>query len=103
MAYGSDNGYVFDNPPIYRGGVNIETIAGDKTLTKKDGTYQHINAGVSSLNLILPSPIDGLTFTVMCTGNALMIQDHTPTNLKSLSVDQGAMFISNGLVWKQIL
>ena len=35
MAYGSDNGYVFDNPPVYRGGVNIETIAGDKTLTKK--------------------------------------------------------------------
>ena len=103
MAYGSDNGYVFDNPPIYRGGVNIETISGDKTLTMKDSSYQHINASAGSLNVILPSPVDGAVFTIMCIGNPLMVQDHNPTNIKSLSVDEGAMFVSNGVIWKQIL
>ena len=32
MSYSSDNGYVFDNRPVFRGGVNKETLSGDKVL-----------------------------------------------------------------------
>lgn len=103
MAYSSDNGYVFDNPPIFRGGVNIESISDNKTLTMEDSTFQHINASVGSLNIILPAPKNGAVFAIMCIGNALMVQVPGPTNIKSLSVDEGAMFVSDGSVWKQIL
>lgn len=88
---------------VIKNGVNIETINSDKVLTYEDSMIQHINASVGSLNIDLPPVKNGAIFAIMCIGNALMVRKPTATNLKSLSVDEGALFASDGVDWKQIL
>ncbi len=39
MAYASDNGYVFDNRPIFRGGVKKETLSGAKELNESSESF----------------------------------------------------------------
>lgn len=103
MAFTDNQHFTVARPIVQKGGVNIENITGSKTLTMKDSAYQHLNADSGGYNVILPSPVDGAVFVIHCIGNAIMVQDHTPTNIKSLSVDEGAMFVSNGAIWKQVL
>lgn len=103
MAFTDKQHFTVPRPIVQKGGVNIAALTESKTLTMKDSTYQHLNADSGGYNVVLPSPVDGAMFVIHCIGNAFMVQDHTATNLKSLSVDEGAMFVSNGTVWKQVL
>lgn len=103
MAYTDPNPFKIPRHIVFKNGVNIESIDADKVATYKDSMFQHINATVGGLNFDLPAPKNGAIFAVMCIGNALMVRKPTATNLKSLSVDEGALFASDGNDWKQIL
>jgi hypothetical protein len=41
-------------------GVNVETIAADKTLTLADSTFQILNGGASDRDVDLPAETDGI-------------------------------------------
>ena len=43
-------------------GVNVETIAADKTLTLADSTFQILNGGASDRDVDLPAETDGIYF-----------------------------------------
>ena len=103
MAYTDNQQFTVPRPIVQKGGVNIETINSSKTLTMKDSTYQHLNASVGSLKCILPAPINGAMFVIHAIGNAIMVQTPGPVDIKSLSVDEGAMFVTDGTTWKQVL
>jgi hypothetical protein len=103
MGYTDNQHFTIPRPIVQKGGVNIEIIGTSKVLTMKSSTYQHLNASTGGLNCDLPEPVDGAMFVVHCIGNAIMVRTPGPANIKSLSVDEGAMFVCNATTWKQVL
>ena len=55
---------------VQKGGVNVEQISGNRTLTYKDSQYQRLDAQAGSLEVILPEEKDGAMFVINCQGNA---------------------------------
>lgn len=88
---------------VQKGGVNIEQISGNRTLTYKDSQYQRIDAQAGSLEVILPEEKDGAMFVINCQGNAFTVKDAAGVTVKALSLGEGGMFCCDGSNWKQFL
>ena len=88
---------------VQKGGVNIEAISADKVLTYLDSQYQRLDAQTTGLNVDLPALKDGAVFVINCQGNGLQVRDQASSNLKLLSVGEGAMFCCDGSSWKQFI
>ena len=102
MAFTDEQQYKIPRHIVQPGGVNIEAITADKVLTYKDAQYQRLDCSVG-LNVDLPELKDGAMFVINCQGSALQVRDQDSSNLKLLSVGEGAMFCCDGVNWKQFL
>lgn len=88
---------------VQKGGVNIEQISGNRTLTYKDSQYQRLDAQTGALDVILPEEKDGAMFVINCQGNAFTVKDSAGVTVKALSLGEGGMFCCDGSSWKQFL
>lgn len=88
---------------VQPGGVNIEQISGNRTLTYKDSQYQRLDAQAGSLDVVLPEEKDGAMFVINCQGNAFTVKDGAGTTVKALSLGESGMFCCDGTSWKQFL
>jgi len=88
---------------VHPGGVNIEQISGNRTLTYKDAQYQRLDAQSGSLEVILPAEKDGAWFVINCQGNSFTVKDPAGTTVKILSTNEGGLFACNGTSWKQFI
>lgn len=103
MAYTDDNPFKLPRRIENEGGVNIEQISGNRTLTYEDAQYQRLDAQSGSLEVILPEERDGAWFVINCQGNGFTIKDAAGVTVKGLSVGEGALVACNGTSWKQFL
>ena len=103
MAYTDDNPFKLPRRIENEGGVNIEQISGNRTLTYEDAQYQRLDAQSGSLEVILPEERDGAWFVINCQGNGFTIKDAAGVTVKGLSVGEGALLACNGTSWKQFL
>jgi hypothetical protein len=88
---------------VQKGGVNIEAISGNRTLTYLDSQYQRLDASAGSLEVILPEEKDGAMFVINCQSNSFTVKDAAGTTIKILSTGEGAMFCCDGSAWKQFI
>ena len=106
MAYNDDVGYILDNPPILRGGVNPETITTNKTLTHSDSTYQLLKNTTGSLDVILPSPKDGASFWIKSrasSSSAIVVKDADGNTIESLGAREGILVVSTETAWWDVI
>ena len=104
--YNDEIGYVMDNPPILRGGVNAETITTNKTLTFQDSTYQLLKNITGSLDVILPSPKDGGSFWIKSrasSSSATIVKDHLGNTIESLASGEGVLVVSDASSWWDVI
>ena len=88
---------------VQKGGVNIEQISGNRTLTYQDSTYQRIDAQSGSLKVILPAEKEGAMFVINCQGNPISVETPALSAIALLSVNEGGMFCCDGSVWKRYI
>ena len=106
MAYASNNGYVFDNRPIFRGGIIAKTISADFDMDEKSETYQIItNNKGSSATIKVPVEKDGAWFWFHCdssSGHAFVIQTSGGSPIiggSGLGVGKSALLVCDGTDW----
>lgn len=102
MAYASDNGYVFDNKPVFRGGMNKETLSGNKTLDEKSETF-HLLTLDQARDLILPPHRDGLMYIIRPLSHALTVKDSSGSTVSTVNAGIGIVIVSNGSEWFIVL
>jgi len=102
MSYASDNGYVFDNRPIFRGGVNRETLSGDKVLDEKSETF-HLLTLDQARDLTLPPHRDGLFYIIRPLSFALTVKDSTGSTVSTVNAGIGIVIVSDGTDWSIVL
>jgi hypothetical protein len=102
MAYGSDNGYVFDNRPIFRGGVNKETLSGNKVLNDTSETF-HLLTLDQARDLNLPEHKDGLFYIIRPLSHSLTIKDAGGSTVSIVSAGIGVVIVSDGTDWSIVL
>lgn len=102
MSYSSDNGYVFDNRPIFRGGVNRETLSGDKVLDKQSETF-HLLTLDQARDLTLPEHRDGLFYIIRPLGFSLTVKDSTGSTVSTVNAGIGIVIVSDGTDWSIVL
>jgi len=106
MAYNDELGYILDNPPILRGGVNAETITTNKTLIFSDSTYQLLKNTTGSLDVILPSPKDGGSFWIKSrasSSSAIVVKDHLGNTIESLTAREGILVVCDSVNWWDVI
>ena len=103
MAFTDKQEFRIPRHVVQPGGVNIEAISGNKTLTYKDAQYQRLDAQSGGLDCILPAEKDGAWFVINCQGNALTVKNDAGATIKALSVGEGGIFACNGTDWKQFV
>lgn len=96
--------YVIPRAIRLKGGVNIETISGDVTMTLKSSTFQRLNGGAADRTLTLPAvatnETSGLVYEFYNSGstNDLIIEDAGGT-VKTLTPGSWARLASDGSDW----
>ncbi len=91
---------------VQKGGINIETISGDKVLTYGDSTYQVItNSKGSNADVRMPAKKDGVHFWIKnsaSSGHAILIQEADTTPIiggSGLAAGKAALVVCNGSSW----
>ena len=86
-------------------GVNVETIAADKTLTLADSTFQILNGGASDRDVDLPAETDGIYFWITNSGgsNGLVVKNDGGSTIATVAFGEGALFVCNGTDWKLVI
>ena len=102
MSYASDNGYVFDNRPIFRGGVNRETLSGNKVLDNSSETFHFLTLD-QARDLTLPEHKDGLFYVIRPIDFALTIKDAGGSTVSTVNAGIGVMIVSDGTNWSIVL
>ena len=92
---------------VQPGGVNIETITADKTLTYASSPYQIITSnGAGANDLNLPAEKDGAVFwvkTKAASAQNLVVKDDGGSTIATLtSAGQTGCFVCDGSVWDVI-
>lgn len=102
MAYSSDNGYVFDNRPIFRGGVNRETLSGNKVLNEQSETF-HLLTLDQARDLTLTAHRDGLFYVIRPLAHTLTVKDAAGVTVSTVNAGIGVMIVSDGTNWSIVL
>ena len=101
MAYASDNGYVFDNRPIFRGGVNIETLSGNKVLNAQSETF-HLLTLDQARDLNLPEHKEGSCYFIRALSFTLSIKDADDGAVETLTAGNSTILVSDGSNWAKV-
>lgn len=106
MSYNNDTPFKLPRRLVYEGGVNIETITGDKTMSLSDSMYQVItNNKGSSATVKLPAKEDGAVYWFHCdsaSGHYYVIQDADGNPViggSGLAVGKSACIVCDGASW----
>lgn len=107
MSYSDELGYILDRRPLYRGGVNSETLSAGKTLTGRDAIFQILKNDASGAVVITLVPeIDGAICWVHCTSTSahgLEIKNDAAGAITTLSAGQAGLFVCDGTNWHNVI
>ena len=93
--------------PLVCGGSNIETLAGNKTLTVDDARVQVLDPDGSARDLTLPAEAlsTGDSFIVHNAAGgaeAITVKDDTPATVGTVSQNESAIFYCDGTTWRML-
>lgn len=96
-----ENDGVPSNFPSDFGGINVEVLAADKTLTATDARIQRLDAGAGNRNVDLPAVQDGLGYWLANFGaaNNLVVRAPGPVVIATLNINEAAWVASDAAAW----
>lgn len=89
----------------FKDGVNVETLAGAKTLTTRSSMIQVLDPDGSDRVVNLPAVKDGMVFWIANSGNATNNLTVTKPDASTILVSdgEGLMIASDGSNWHQVI
>jgi len=84
---------------VYRQSNNVETLSGDKTVSRTDEQVQILDPGGAGRNVDLPADEEGLMFEVVNTADAaedLTVRDADANTVHAVSQGESARFYNYG-------
>ena len=106
MAFSDKAEFNIPRHIVQKGGVNPETITGNKTLTYKDSQYQVLRNNTSSLDCILPDYKDGASFWIKNRASSthnIVVKDGAGNAIVTLAAGEGVLCVSNVSAWWDII
>ena len=103
MAFSGKPYFQIPRPIRRKGFLNVETLAGTKTLVAKDSQFQALDPNGSNRDVLLPPELDGLRYDILHDGGAnnLVISNDAGGNIVTLTTGQSATVVCDGSVWKK--
>ena len=103
MAFSGKPYFQIPRPIRRKGFLNVETLAGNKTLVAKDSQFQALNPNGSDRTIILPPELDGLRYDILHDGGAnnIVVNNDAGATLATLTTGQSNTFVCDGSVWKK--
>tara|TARA_B100000287_G_scaffold246687_1_gene231864 strand:- start:104 stop:421 length:318 start_codon:yes stop_codon:yes gene_type:complete len=102
MSYASDLGYKLLSRPIFEGGVNKETLSGNKVLNEQSETF-HLLTLDQARDLNLPPHKDGLFYIIRPLAHTLTVKDSAGVTVATVSAGIGIVIVSDGTDWSIVL
>ena len=95
--------FTLPRPLAYKNGVNIETIAANKTLTYFDSQFQILTDSTASASreVLLPEPKNGAWFLIRNDSSApseYAVKSGGST-VATVQIEKGALFVCDGSTW----
>ena len=103
MAFSGKPFFQIPRPIRRKGHLNIETLAGNKTLVHIDSQFQALDPNGSNRDILLPAELDGLRYDILHAGSAndLVISNDAGGNIVTLTFGQSATLVCDGTTWKK--
>lgn len=106
MAFSDKAEFQIPRHIVQKGGVNVETITADKTLTYSDSQYQFLtNSKGSVAVLTLPEVKNGASYFVTCSSTSahtIQVKDadaNVIIGTPNLGAGKGALIVCDGSEW----
>tara|TARA_Y100000401_G_scaffold33531_2_gene24916 strand:- start:9799 stop:10125 length:327 start_codon:yes stop_codon:yes gene_type:complete len=106
MAFTDKSQFKIPRHMVLKGGVNVETITTNKTLTYSDSTYQLLKNTTGSLDCILPSYVEGACFWIKSRASSssnIVIKDASGNTISTLGAGEGVHVVSSDTAWWDVL
>lgn len=105
MAYNGKPFFKIPRPLLLAGGLEIQTLSGNITLSDKDSLFQVIDGGLSNRNVTLPPEKDGRVYFIKNGGatNNLLILDDAASGVITLSPNEVVLLGSSDSTWYVLL
>ena len=103
MAFSGKPFFQIPRPIRRKGHLNIETLAGNKTLVHIDSQFQALDPDGSNRDILLPALLDGLRYDILHDGSAndLVIKTALGATSVTLTFGQSATLVCDGVAWKK--
>lgn len=90
--------------PMFRGGANVETLTGNKTLAVSDKICQKLDPGGSARDVTLPAEAAGESLGYIITNAAdgaenLVVKNDGGSTIVTISQNESAMVVCDGTTW----
>tara|TARA_Y100001973_G_C5178480_1_gene323471 strand:+ start:698 stop:1018 length:321 start_codon:yes stop_codon:yes gene_type:complete len=103
MAFTDSQGFKIPRPFVNEGGINIESIAGDVTLTYASSTIQILTNGTgSSKDLALPAVKDGAIFWIGNKGAHDIVVKSGGSTIATVAQNKASLVASDGAAWSAV-
>lgn len=105
MAYKNEAPFQVRKHIQFLGGVNVDTISANETLTVSSSTFQVLDGGGADFDVNLPAEEEGIYFWITNAGatNALVVKNDAAATIVSLTAGQAALVVCDGTDWKQVI
>tara|TARA_R110002020_G_scaffold143027_1_gene315186 strand:- start:177 stop:503 length:327 start_codon:yes stop_codon:yes gene_type:complete len=103
--YNGGQSFTVPRQIVLKNGVNVETLAGAKTLDKKSSMIQVLNPSGSSRVINLPALKDGMVFWIANSGSGGHDLTVTKPDASTILVSdgKGLMIACDGTQWYQVI
>jgi hypothetical protein len=101
MAFTDKQQFKIPRHVVQPGGVNVESITSNKTLTYADSTYQILTTN-GALDLVLPKEKDGAVFVVRNHPDSLgelTVKNDAGSTIDSRTAGQAFILVCDGSDW----
>ena len=104
-SYNGKSAFVLPRQLRLKNGVNVETLAGPKTLDKGSSMIQVLNTGGGTRVVNLPAVVDGAVFWIANSGTGGHDLTVTKPDASTILVSdgKGLMIACDGTQWHQVI
>ena len=84
---------------VYQQSVNVETLSGDKTVSRTDSQRQVLDPGGAGRNVDLPADEEGLEYVIVNTADGaedLTVRDSDTNTVVTVSQNESARVMNTG-------
>ena len=106
MAFTDQAQFKIPRHLVLKGGVNVETITTNVTLTYKSSTYQMLRNNTGTLDVVLPDFTEGASFWIKNRASStsnIVVKDGDTNTIATLAAGEAVLCVSSDTAWVDVI